>query len=108
MHKSYTDQLAIFQVSRYIIDLWSKAVESGKKELPVVIPIIVYHGKGRWNYKKDIRQMIPGYDELPLYLKERLPVLRHDFINITGHNDKDMKKYIMYPIAWTIQEKEVT
>lgn len=92
-HKSYKDKLTIFQVSRYIIDLWSKVIEDGKKELPIVIPIVVYHGRGRWNYKKDTRELIPDYDGLPEYIKQRLPVLRHDFINITGHNEKDIERY---------------
>lgn len=92
-HKSYKDKLTIFQVSRYIIDLWSKVIKGGKKELPVVIPIVVYHGQGKWNYKKDTRDLIPGYDTLPEYIKERLPVLKHDFINITGHNESDIKQY---------------
>jgi predicted transposase/invertase (TIGR01784 family) len=92
-HKSYTDKLAIFQVAGYILDVWRKTIEDGKKELPVVIPLLVYHGKARWNYKKDIREMIPGFNTLPEYLQQMLPVLRHDFINITEHNEEDIKEY---------------
>lgn len=42
-HKSTPDKFAAFQVSRYIIDLWEMALKE-KQELPVVIPIIFYHG----------------------------------------------------------------
>jgi len=92
-HKSYTDKLTIFQVSRYIIDLWSKVIESGQKELPIVIPIVVYHGKGKWNYKTDARELIPNYHTLPKYLQDRLPVLKHDFVDITGHKEEDIIAY---------------
>jgi len=92
-HKSYKDKLTIFQVSRYIIDLWSRVIKSGKKELPIVIPIVVYHGQGKWNYQQDTKELIPGYDALPEYIKERLPVIKHDLINITGHNENDIKQY---------------
>ena len=61
--------------------------------MPIVIPIVVYHGQGKWNYKKDTRELIPDYDTLPEYIKERLPMLKHDFINITGHNEDDIKQY---------------
>ena len=65
-------------------------MEDGKKELPVVIPLLVYHGKGNWNYEKDIREMIPDFHILPEYLKQMLPVLRHDFINIRKYNEEDI------------------
>ena len=55
--------------------------------------MIYYHGKTKWNYKKDIREMIPDFDMLPNYLKEMLPVLRHDFINISGYTEEDMMEY---------------
>lgn len=34
--------------------------------------------------------MILGFDVLPEYLKEMLPVLRHEFINIGEYTEKDM------------------
>lgn len=92
-HKSYTDKFAIFQVAGYILDIWRKIIKDGKKELPVVIPLLVYYGRGNWNYEKDIREMIPDFHILPEYLKQMLPVLRHDFIDITGHNEEDIKEY---------------
>lgn len=92
-HKSYTDRLGIFQVAGYIIDAWRKMIKDNKKELPVIIPIIIYHGRPSWNYKKDMRDMIPDFDLLPPYLKEMLPVLRHEFINIGGYTEEDIMKY---------------
>ncbi|MFA5576929.1 MAG: Rpn family recombination-promoting nuclease/putative transposase [Tissierellaceae bacterium] len=92
-HKSYKDKLTIFQVTRYIIDIWSKIIEGGKKELPIVVPIVVYHGKEKWNYKNDISELIPGYENLPEYLKERTPILKHDIINIRRYSEKDIERY---------------
>lgn len=92
-HKSSPDKLAVFQVAGYIIDLWTKIIAEGKKEIPVVIPIIIYHGRGNWNYKTDVRELIPDYNELPEYIKEKLPVLKHEFINIATHQEKEFKQY---------------
>lgn len=92
-HKSYIDKFAIFQIAGYILDVWRKIIEDGKRELPVVIPLLVYHGKGNWNYEKDIREMIPDFHILPEYLKQMLPVLRHDFINIRKYNEEDIREY---------------
>ena len=92
-HKSYIDKQGIFQVAGYVIDAWRKMVEENKKELPIIIPIIVYHGRPSWNYKKDMRDMIPDFDLLPVYLKEMLPVLRHEFIDIGEHSEEDIMEY---------------
>ncbi len=92
-HKSYTDKFAVFQVAGYILDIWMKIIKEGKKELPVVIPIVVYHGKSGWNYKTNIREMIPEFHTLPNYLKQMLPVIKHEFINITAHTEEDISEY---------------
>lgn len=92
-HKSSADKLAVFQVAGYILDIWRRIVKDGKGELPVVIPVVVYHGKSKWNYKTDIREMIPDFDLLPEYLKQMLPVINHEFVNITGHTEEKIQEY---------------
>ncbi len=92
-HKSYADKFAVFQVAGYILDIWRKVIKDGKDELPVVIPIVVYHGKSGWNYKTDIKEMIPDFEILPEYLKQMLPIIKHEFINITSHTEEDIQEY---------------
>lgn len=92
-HKSYPDKQGIFQLAGYVIDAWREMIKKNKDELPVIIPIIVYHGKPSWNYKKDMRDMIPDFDLLPEYLKEMLPVLKHEFIDIGEYSEEDIMQY---------------
>jgi len=92
-HKSYPDKLTAFQVAKYMIDFWSKLTENGAKELPLIVPIVVYHGKGPWNYATDIRHLIKNYETLPSAFKERMPVLKHDFINFQAQEEKDINTY---------------
>lgn len=92
-HKSWSDKFAVFQVAGYILDIWKRLVKDGKNELPVVIPIVVYHGKGKWSYKTNIKEMIPDFDTLPEYLKQMLPAIKHEFVNITAHTEEDIKEY---------------
>lgn len=91
-HKSSPDKFAAFQVSRYIIDLWEKSFKE-KRELPIVIPIIFYHGLQPWNYETDVRNYIPNYETLPNYLKLRMPAIKHDFITMQTHDEERMKNY---------------
>src|SRR5699024_7468579 len=92
-HKSYLDKLTTFQVAKYMIDFWSMIIENGGKELPLIVPIVVYHGKERWNYKTDMRDLVRNYETLPTSFKERLPVFKHDLINIQDQGEEDIKSY---------------
>jgi predicted transposase/invertase (TIGR01784 family) len=46
-HKSYPDRFVVLQLLRYIIEIWELHLKQKPKAktLPLVIPIIVYHGK---------------------------------------------------------------
>lgn len=54
----------IFQVGRYLKDLWERVFQE-RGEVPIVFPIIFYHGNSAWNYETDIRKYIKNYDALP-------------------------------------------
>ncbi|WP_462323749.1 Rpn family recombination-promoting nuclease/putative transposase [Desulfoplanes sp.] len=45
-HKSYDDRFAVLQVLRYLIEIWELYLKqhSDAVDLPLIIPIIVYHG----------------------------------------------------------------
>ena len=92
-HKSYRDKLAIFQLNKYILESWITIIQKDNtEELPIIIPMLIYHGQEKWNLKTDLRDMIPGFDELPNYFKKRVPVFKYDFFNIGEYKESDFKK----------------
>ncbi|ABI67501.1 Rpn family recombination-promoting nuclease/putative transposase [Syntrophomonas wolfei] len=45
-HKSYTRKDIAFQLLRYMMEIWeTKSKKEKADELPVIIPLVVYHGK---------------------------------------------------------------
>ena len=93
-HKSTRDKLTIFQLNKYILEIWISAIQKEEKsELPIVLPVVVYHGLGKWNFKTDLRDMIPNYHDLPKYIKERVPAFKYDLYNIGQSGDEDFEKY---------------
>lgn len=46
-HKSYPDRFTVLQLLRYLIEIWELFRKQNKnaKALPLIIPIVVYHGK---------------------------------------------------------------
>ncbi len=92
-HKSYKDKMVIFQIHKYILEAWMAQVQKeNKEELPIILPLVIYHGREKWNLKTDLRDMIPEFKELPEYIKQRVPVFKHDFFNIGEYEETDFKK----------------
>lgn len=49
-HKSYPGKHIIIQLLKYMVSIWeTKAMQKEMQGLPIVIPLVVYHGKKRWN-----------------------------------------------------------
>lgn len=68
--KSYKDNQAIFQILRYMLDIWSKEIVDRNRLTPV-LPILFYQGKNKWEFKqlsdlmdidKKYKKYIPFYD----------------------------------------------
>ena len=46
-HKSFVPQFPHFQLLRYILNIW-ESYSKQNKPIPIVLPIILYHGKRKW------------------------------------------------------------
>ena len=73
-HKSYTRKDIAFQLLRYMMEIWeTKSKKEKADELPVIIPLVVYHGKDRWKIGTTLGEMIVGYKDLPEDIKKFTP-----------------------------------
>lgn len=91
-HKSYKDKLAIFQLLRYMVEIWeSKVKKENNNELPIIIPLLIYHDKGHWNIKTRLSEMIPGYEELPEDIRKYIPDYEYLVYDLTQYKDEDIK-----------------
>ena len=91
-HKSYKDKLVIFQLLRYMIEIWeSKIKKENNNKLPIIIPLLIYHDKGQWNIKTKLSEMILGYDELPEDIKRYIPNYEYLLYDLTKYKNEDIK-----------------
>ena len=68
-HKSYTEPYIHFQLNRYMLTVWDTQLSEKKPVLPI-IPVVVYHGRRRWQ-KRDMRayfELLPETVAPPTYL----------------------------------------
>jgi len=57
-----------------MIEIWeTKIKKEGTNELPIIIPLVIYHGKDNWNIKITLGEMINGYEELPKDIRKHVP-----------------------------------
>ena len=91
-HKSYPSKGVAFQLLNYMVRIWEQKI---KKELdqkiPVVIPLVVYHGKDKWKIKTSLGEMIRGYEELPEDVRRFIPNYQYLLYDLSTFSDQEIK-----------------
>ena len=88
-HKSGPDEWAVLQVLRYQVLTWDRMRKQGVSKLPVISPIIFYHGATPWNVARRLSEQIDwpaGGEELRRYVPECEAYL----CDISQYRDEDL------------------
>ncbi|MDD4570589.1 MAG: Rpn family recombination-promoting nuclease/putative transposase, partial [Tepidanaerobacteraceae bacterium] len=102
-HKSYISKDIAFQLLKYMIEIWEAKTKKEKTyELPMIIPLVIYHGKDSWNIKTSLGQMITGYEKLPQDIKKYAPNYEYLLYDISGYTDQEIKGEVQLRIILTI------
>lgn len=111
-HKSYKDKLAIFQLLRYMIEIWeSKMNKQNSNELPIIIPLVIYHDKSQWSIKTKLSDIIQGYDQLPEAVKRYISDYEYLIYDLTKYDDIKLESFtriiikIMRDVRYASKEK---
>ncbi len=90
-HKSYPDQHLILQLLQYILNAWEQMYKS-KQKLHLILPVVIYHGKEKWEYKTldDIVE-IPGHS-----FRQYLPDFEYHFTNINKFSEERILKIAQF------------
>ena len=68
-HKSVPSPACAIQLLRYMLMLWEEALRMPAPSLPVVIPIVIYHGSSPWTGKQ-IKDLFPNDPVLAEFLPD--------------------------------------
>lgn len=103
-HKSYKDRMVIFQVLKYMVEIWEGKIKEDKKKrkesglpdtgeikIPIILPLVVYHDKGKWSIKRTLGEMIPSYNDLPNSLKRYIPNFEYLLFDLSQWQKEDIK-----------------
>ncbi|MDI6795196.1 MAG: Rpn family recombination-promoting nuclease/putative transposase, partial [bacterium] len=99
-HKSYPAYLVAFQLLRSMVRIWERVLrkkeedkkgKKGKKDLPFylppIIPIVIYHGKPKWNVALNFRALFSPHLKLESYI----PNFSYVPYDISHYDDDEIK-----------------
>lgn len=91
-HKSYSDKGIAFQLLKYMIEIWeAKMNKEEKKELPIIIPLVIHHGRSKWRIPSNLGAMLDGYEKLPKELKMYVPNFNYLIYDLTIYSEEEIK-----------------
>ena len=61
-HKSAPEPWVAFQLLHYIVRFWERQHAQGCERLPLVIPLVFYHGAERWNVPRHFSALLTPQD----------------------------------------------
>ena len=95
-HKSREEPFMGFQFLKYMVRIWELYLKQNKKAkaLPVVIPIVIYHGHKKW----EIERGFSSFFEAPGYLEEYIPDFNYRLYDISHVPDEEIKGAVLLRI----------
>jgi predicted transposase/invertase (TIGR01784 family) len=87
-HQSSPDKLMPFRVIKYMAGIWTDYLKQNKeKKLPLIYPLVFYHGKEPYTDSKDIKDLISA----PRALIDTILFKPFQLINTQELNDDELK-----------------
>ena len=95
-HKSREEPFMGFQFLKYMVRIWELYLKQNKKAetLPVVIPIVIYHGHKKW----EVARGFSSFFKAPGYLEEYIPDFNYRLYDISHVPDEEIKGAVLLRI----------
>jgi len=88
-HKSWPARFTAFQALKYIVHVWDLylANHDKAKSLPPVIPLVLYHGKNKWNLDTSFSRLFKTPGPLNVFI----PDFKYLLLDISHEPDENIK-----------------
>jgi len=95
-HKSYVESQIGLDLLRYRVRIWEQWRSAGNSgRLPVVVPVVVYHGAANWQVS---RQFAEEVDDVPA-LRAYVPTCVYHLIDLSAHRDDELRGAVVLHTA---------
>jgi predicted transposase/invertase (TIGR01784 family) len=88
-HKSREEWFICLQLLKYLVRIWEQYLKQNKeiKHLPVIIPLVIYHGKPKWKLSKRFISLFEDTTDL----EEYIPDFSFNLYDISHTADEDIR-----------------
>jgi predicted transposase/invertase (TIGR01784 family) len=95
-HKSYHEPLTAFHLLRYMIKIWEMAMKHQEDfKLPVIIPVVLYHGTTRWSAGRHFSNLLNYSEEVVSFI----PDFQYVLWNASELSDEEIKGKVILRVA---------
>jgi predicted transposase/invertase (TIGR01784 family) len=88
-HKSYPDKKTGIQLMKYLMSIWEKNLDE-KTIIPVILPIVIYHGKKSWPWAGNLKYLWPENSEK--YMIPYLPDFNYEIYDFSTDINETAQK----------------
>lgn len=101
-HKSYMDPMIGFQLLRNMVKILEQYLKQHKrvKKLPVIVPIVIYHGNEKWSIANSL---MPLFEQIE-GTKQYIPDFKSEVFDISHIPDDMIKGEIVLRVQFLIQK----
>lgn len=75
-----------------MIEIWENKLNKEKADtLPIIIPLVIYHGREKWNTEKTLGNLLAGYNDLSVDIQKHVPNYEYILYDFSLYNDEEIK-----------------
>jgi predicted transposase/invertase (TIGR01784 family) len=99
-HKSKKDTFVGFQLLKYCVRIWESYLKQNKnaKKLPVILPIVIYHGETEWGVNTEFISLVDVPENLMKSVREYIPNFKYNLQDISHKSDNEIKGVVLLRI----------
>jgi predicted transposase/invertase (TIGR01784 family) len=95
-HKSYVESRINLDLLRYRVRIWEQWLKDRNTgRLPVIIPVVFYHGAGRWTVKRQFAETVVEAPGLQRYV----PTCEYHLVDVSGRRDEELRGAVILQVA---------
>ena len=95
-HKSYSEPLIGLDLLRYLVRIWEQVRKAGtEKTLPVIVPMVVYHGRTPWRIEAEFASLVAPSATLTPYV----PNFRYVLVDLSVYPEQAIRGEVMLRTA---------
>ncbi len=97
-HKSEEDWMVAFQLLKYMVKIWETHLKQNPKasSLPVILPLVIYHGKREWRVKNDFISLFRETGGL----EDSIPDFRYRLYDISHLPEEEFRGTVLLRVLF--------